>query len=210
MDASFWHEKWESNDIAFHQSQANPALVKHFDALSLVAGGRVFVPLCGKTLDIHWLLSQGFRVAGAELSPLAIDQLFAELWVEPAIATIGESRHYSAPDIDIFVGDIFALTRAILGPVDAVYDRAALVALPEAMRARYSAHLIDITHTAPQLLVCFEYDQRVMEGPPFSICRDEVKRQYGATYSVTPLACGSVSGGLKGICPAEETVWLLH
>ena len=153
MDASFWHQKWADNNIAFHNSEANPLLVKHFDDLSLNAGSRVFLPLCGKTLDIGWLLSQGYRVAGAELSAIAITQLFAELGVEPEISELGKLTHYSAPNLDIFVGDIFQLSGKVLGPVDAVYDRAALVALPGEMRARYTTHLLEITNKVPQLLI---------------------------------------------------------
>src|SRR6266404_8946226 len=107
MDEQFWLQKWEANQIAFHQGEANPLLVAHFDALSLPKGSCVFLPLCGKTLDIHWLLSSGHRVCGAELSPLATRQLFAELGVTPEITAIGPLSRYSAPGIDIFVGDIF-------------------------------------------------------------------------------------------------------
>ena len=167
MDASFWHQRWGENDIAFHQSEANPLLVKYFKALSLAEGSRVFLPLCGKTLDIPWLLSSGYRVAGAELSKIAIEQLFTTLGVEPKISGVGEVDHYSAKNIDIFVGDIFRLSSKILGLVDAIYDRAALVALPEEMRNRYAAHLTRITHKAPQLLICYEYDPISMAGPPF-------------------------------------------
>lgn len=209
MEANFWHSKWEKNEIGFHGDEANPLLVKYFDELSLAAGSRVFLPLCGKTLDIHWLLDKGYRVAGAELSPLAIQQLFAELGVEPTITRVGDLDHYAAEAIDIYVGDIFHLTRDVLGPVDAVYDRAALVALPEAMRHRYAAHLAAFTDQAPQLLICFEYEQDLHAGPPFSIDGAEVHRHYGQMFDVTHLASTDVPGGLKGKCPATESVWLL-
>jgi len=122
MDARFWHQRWEKNEIAFHASEANPLLLKYFKALSLAKGRRVFLPLCGKTLDISWLLSNGYRVAGAELSQIAIEQLFKELGVEPKVTELGESYHYSEKNIDIFVGDIFDLSSERLGPVDAVYQ----------------------------------------------------------------------------------------
>lgn len=96
MDANFWHHKWETNSIGFHEPQANPLLVNNFKALALETGRRIFVPLCGKTLDIGWLLSEGYQVAGAELSELSIQQLFAELGVEPHIANLGSIKHYSA------------------------------------------------------------------------------------------------------------------
>src|SRR5450432_4203968 len=145
MDARFWLQRWEANSISFHESEANPLLITYFKELSLAKGSRVFVPLCGKTLAIGWLLSNGYRVAAAELSELAVEQLFVELGLEPEITDIGEVKHYSATDIDIFVGDIFDLTRKILGSIDAVFDRAALVALPENMRIRYTKHVTDIT-----------------------------------------------------------------
>jgi thiopurine S-methyltransferase len=209
MDANFWHQKWEKNEIAFHVSETNPLLVKYFSGLSLPKGSRMFLPLCGKSLDIHWLLSQGYRVAGAELSAIAIEQLFAELGVTPTISKAGKMHRYSGANIDIFVGDIFDLSNGLLGPVDAIYDRAALVALPEEMRKRYAAHLMQITDAAPQLLICFEYDQSLLAGPPFSVSDAEVNKHYGDYYDLTLLARIDVAGGLKKKCAAQENVWLL-
>jgi thiopurine S-methyltransferase len=210
MDVNFWHQKWALNEIAFHQSEANPLLLKYFNALALAQGSRVFLPLCGKTLDISWLLANGYRVVGAELSKIAIEQLFAQLAVEPEISRVGELEHYRAKNIDLFVGDLFDLSGTMLGPVDAIYDRAALVALPEAMRSRYTAHLTEMTSKAPQLLVCYEYDQSAMEGPPFSVSNEEVKRHYDHRYDLALLTSTDVPGGLKGKCAAKENVWLLQ
>jgi len=209
VDAKFWHQRWESNSIAFHEGKANPLLVTYFKALALAKGSRVFVPLCGKTLDIAWLLSNGYRVTGAELSELAIKQLFSELGVQPEITDIGPVKHYSATDIDIFVGDIFDLTRDMLGPIDAVYDRAALVALPEAVRIRYAKHITDITGNAPQLIITFEYDQKMVEGPPFSVSSGEIIRHYKDNYEISSPVISEVKGGLRGTVPARENVWLL-
>jgi thiopurine S-methyltransferase len=209
MLANFWHQKWEKNEIGFHLPDANPLLVKHFPTLNLNQGARIFLPLCGKTLDIAWLLAQGYSVAGVELSKIAIKDLFNSLNLTPTITKLGEITHYSAPNIDIFVGDIFKVTHAMLSKVDAVYDRAALVALPEDMRKQYTTHLITLTNTASQLLICFEYDQSLHAGPPFSISADEVKRYYRATYDANLLGSSDVVGGLKGQCPATEHVWWL-
>ena len=210
MDAEFWHKKWEKNEIGFHQSETNPILKTHFDALSLNKGSRIFVPLCGKTLDISWLLSKGYRIAGAELNQMAIEQLFAGLELTPNISNIANLKHYSAKNIDIFVGDLFDVSKTTLGPVDAVYDRAALVALPEELRKRYAAHLTQITDTAPQLLVSYRYDQSLMDGPPFSVSDEEVDRHYGDRYEITRLASIDLPGGIKGKCAATENVWHLQ
>lgn len=210
MEHSFWYQRWESNDIPFHRSEPNALLTKYFGELSLAKGSRVFVPLCGKTLDIPWLLSNGYRVAGSELSEMAIKELFAGLEIEPQVLKVGGLKHYSADNIDIFVGDIFDLTGEMLGTVDAVYDRAALVALPEGMRKRYTSHLMNITDKAPQLLICYVYDQELMEGPPFSVSDAEVNQHYADSYDLTLVASVDVSGGLKGLITAKENVLLLR
>lgn len=209
MQHDFWHLKWEKNEIGFHLPDANPLLVKHFTTLNLQQGARVFLPLCGKTLDIAWLLAQGYRVAGAELSAIAIEDLFNSLNLMPTITKLGEISHYSATNIDMLVGDIFKVTPAMLGNVDAVYDRAALVALPEDMRKAYTAHLITLTNKAPQCMICFEYDQNLHAGPPFSICADEVRQHYQSTYDLALLASEVMPNGLKGQYSAIEQVWWL-
>ncbi len=210
MDPTFWHQRWQCNDIAFHEKNGNPLLVKHFHVLSLTPGARIFLPLCGKTRDIHWLLQMGFRVVGAELSPIAVQQLFDELGITPNISESGALHHYRADHLDIFVGDLFEVTQEKLGPVDAIYDRAALVALPQEIRTRYAAHLVAISQNAPQLLICFEYEQHLQEGPPFSICKEEIHKLYDRNYELHLIEGVDVLGGLKGKCEAKENVWWLE
>lgn len=209
MKHEFWHEKWAKNEIAFHQEKPHPWLERYLVKMDLRPGHRIFVPLCGKTLDIHWLLAQGFRVVGAELNESAVEQLFAELKLDPEIRDIDGFRHYSAENTDIFVGDIFALSQKRVGRVDAVYDRAALVALPEDMRPDYARQILALSKSAPQFLICFTYDQSKLDGPPFSISNDELRELYGATFRLRLAARDEVKGGLKGQCPAEEKLWLL-
>jgi thiopurine S-methyltransferase len=210
MDTEFWHQRWRDRQIGFHEGKPNGLLVAHFDALALASGNRVFVPLCGMTRDIDWLVLRGLRVVGVELSTLAIEQLFENLAVTPTITRHGALRRYAAGDVEIYEGDFFALDAVTLGPVDATYDRAALVALPEDMRARYAAHLVAITRAAPQLLISFEYDQAALAGPPFSVPGAEIARHYARHYALSLLASIDVVGGLKGKCPATENAWLLR
>lgn len=215
MQPDFWHKKWQINQIGFHLAAANPLLVKHFSALDLTLkkgqkiSPRIFLPLCGKTMDIAWLLSKGYRVVGAELSQIAVDDLFRNLDLTPKITQKNLITHYSAPDIDIFVGNIFDVTAEMMGDVHAIYDRAALVALPFEMRQRYTAHLLALTQAAPQLLICFVYDETQYAGPPFSVDAQEVNAHYQTHYDLTLLASEKLEGGLKGSCPATENVWLL-
>jgi len=209
MEHDFWHERWQNNQTAFHEDDGNALLHKYFGTLELSPGARVFVPLCGKTRDIGWLLDQGLRVAGVELSEIAIRQLFDDLKIVPEVSTEGPLTRYAARHLDIYVGDYFALSAAILGLVNAVYDRAALVALPADMRKRYAAHLCSLTGTAKQLLLTYEYDQSKMDGPPFSVIADEVEALYAEVYAIDMLEHLAIPGSFKRKVDATEAVWLL-
>ena len=209
MHADFWHERWQKREIAFHESAVNPMLSNNFHRLALEPGARVFVPLCGKTLDIAWLLAQRCQVVGAELSELAVRELFEELGVTPTISSSASLKRYATDALEIFVGDIFDLTAQLLGPINATYDRAALVALPTDMRTRYAAHLVALTARAPVLQITFDYDQTQMQGPPFSVPEAELERLYAADYQRQSLQYLPVAGGLKGSTPANEGAWLL-
>jgi thiopurine S-methyltransferase len=210
MDQDFWLARWQNNQIGFHEGAPNALLVVHFATLGVPAGGRIFVPLCGKSQDMHWLRARGFTVVGAELSRLAVVQFFAELGLTPVVSQAGRLERFEAGGVMLFVGDIFDLDRDTLSAVDAIYDRAALVALPAPLRQRYAAHLLELTNAAPQLLVTFEYDQTRRPGPPFSVMEAEVREHYGATYRLQRAEVREVPGGLKGADTAQEGVWLLR
>ncbi|WHI46239.1 thiopurine S-methyltransferase [Microbulbifer sp. JMSA004] len=209
MKEDFWHDKWERNDIGFHETSGNSLLIEFFPRLDLSSSGRIFLPLCGKTKDIAWLLQQNISVVGCELSEDAVRQLFIEMSVAPKIREVGSLKCYSSLNIDIFVGNIFELSREELGPVAAIYDRAALVALPTDIRERYVRHLLDITQVAPQLLISFQYEQARMPGPPFSVGSHLIYEYYDADYDLQVLTVRDVVGGLKGKVPAREEAWLL-
>ena len=208
MKHEFWHDKWQSNNIGFHLSSPNPLLIKHIQSLNLQPQARIFIPLCGKSLDIHWLLQQGFHITGIDLSPIAIEELISELKLEFTVSQVGDLTHYLHQSIDLYVGDFFELNIDHISKIDATYDRAALVALPEHMRETYTQHLVQLTQNAPQLLISFEYDQNLLAGPPFSVPKQEIRKYYESHYQIKQLA--SEYEKLKGKVDAKENVWLLE
>ncbi|KAA3639789.1 MAG: thiopurine S-methyltransferase [Proteobacteria bacterium] len=210
MEQEFWHRRWQKNEIGFHESKPNDLLVNHLNQLSLAPHSRIFLPLCGKTLDIDWLLAQGHHVVGVELNHSAVEQLFQRLNLTPNETMINKHLTcYKAANICIFQGDIFKLTAQQLGPVDAVYDRAALVALPEALRLQYSRHMLQLCPKTPQLLIVFNYDQKQMAGPPFSVSEQTIHQYYNAVYDIENLSVREVAGGLRNVA-AKESAWLLN
>lgn len=208
MQPEFWHQRWRDQAIGFHEPVPHALLVRHWSTLALPAGARVFVPMCGKTLDIDWLLGAGHRVAGSELSPIAAEALFARLGLQAAITPHGPLQCWRAGAVELWVGDHFALTPELLGPVDAVYDRAALIAMPPELRGPYARQMDRLADDAPQLLITLDYEQSRRNGPPFSVAEEELRR----LYPQRPLQClesTDLEGGLKGVCPASEIAWRL-
>ena len=194
METGFWHNRWENNLTGFHLDDVNPHLRENWSVLNLPAGSRVFVPLCGKSLDLIWLAEQGHQVVGVELSPLAAEAFFSENKLIVERQQVGDLELWQSEKISLFCGDFFALTTEILGQVDAVYDRASLIALPPAMRQDYAEKMAELAQSAPKLLVTLEYDQSKMDGPPFSVSEDEVQTLYQAKYQVKQLTAQDVLG----------------
>ena len=188
MEPNFWHERWASNRTGFHQDSVNPHLERHWHSLGLLPGSRILVPLCGKSLDMIWLHEQGHRVVGIELSQLAVAAFFSEHGLTPAIRQGHGYSCWSAEGIDLYCGDFFKLPAAELGRIDGCFDRAALVALPEEMRARYAEALLELLPSlAPVLLVTLEYNPAEMDGPPFSVSQHEVRQLFGAQCRIERL-----------------------
>lgn len=192
MEADFWHNRWENNLTGFHLNEVNPHLTANWSALNLKAESRIFVPLCGKSLDLVWLAEQGHEVIGCELSTLAVEAFFSENKLTAERSQIGDLELWQSEKISIFCGDIFNLTSEVLGEIDAVYDRASLIALPPAMRQDYAAKMSDLVQFAPKLLITLEYEQSKMDGPPFSVSENEVKALYEAKYQVKQLSAQDV------------------
>jgi len=185
MHQDFWHERWRTGQVGFHQSTVHPFLARWWPTLGVPAAARVYVPLCGKSLDMVWLAERGHAIVGSELSPIAIRDFFAGQGLEPVQAEQDGFIRHTAGCYTILEGDALALTTDQTGPIEAVYDRAALVALPPDMRAAYAASLARLTSPGVQaLLVAFEYPQEMKGGPPFSVAAEEIRELFETAFTV--------------------------
>jgi thiopurine S-methyltransferase len=195
MEAAYWNQRWVEGKIGFHEGTPNRWLVEHAARLGDGAGRRVLVPLCGKTVDLAFLASRGFEVVGVELVQSAAEAFFAEAGLTPKRVDEGGRVRLSAANIEIIVGDFFALTPAIVGLFDAYYDRAAVVALPVPLRDRYAQTLRTLLAPgAPGLLLTFEHD--IADGfPPFTVPEAEITRLF-PDFAREELGQGDAPGSL--------------
>lgn len=207
MEASFWKARWEANQIGFHEADVHPMLVAH--GARLGTAGTVFVPLCGKSNDMAWLHAQGLAVSGIELSDIAVQAFFSEHHLDAEHARIDSYDEYRASGYRLLCGDFFALTRDILGSFDAVYDRAALIALPPAMRRDYAATLSTLAAPGTRmLLVTVQYDDGVITPPPFAVSEEEVMSLYSASWDIEDL--GTRAADVKGQPGREKAFHLVR
>lgn len=195
MESEFWRERWARNQIGFHLPEVNPCLQRHWPQLALAEGAKVLVPLCGKSLDLMWLASRGHRVLGVELSEQAVDAFFSEQSLAPRITQRGVFKVYQTDLIEVWCGDFFALDAEALADCTALYDRAALIALPPLMRAQYAEHLNTLLRPGCQgLLITLDYDQTQKAGPPFAVTDEEVKVLFGADWALNVLEKQDILG----------------
>ena len=215
MQPDFWHQRWSDNQIGFHQATPTPLLLKHWASLGIAPEAQVFVPLAGKSLDMAWLASQGHRVLGVELSQLAVEQFFAEHGLSPGPEQTRYGSHYRAGGIELIVGDAFGLDADLLRDCTAVFDRAALIALPPELRTLYASELYARLPTGCRgLLVTLEYPQAEKAGPPFSVPEDEVHSLYDQDWEVELLEHRPIPpdhpGFVAGVSRLDTAVYALR
>jgi len=189
VQPDFWLDRWRTAQIGFHQAVVDRHLKGYWPLLELPLNSRVFVPLCGKSLDLLWLRERGHSVTGVEISPVALESFLMEHGIPARRRVLSCFDVYEADGFTLFCGDFFKLTPALLGNVFAVYDRAALISWTPSARESYVEQLISLTSPGTQtLMIAVEYPPEQMKGPPFPLTRDTIESLYASHYSIEELA----------------------
>ena len=219
MEISFWKERWDKGEIGFHQEHINPYLGYFYGekgpSMEVRAGLKVFVPLCGKSRDLWWLMKNGYDTVGIECSEIAVEDFFNEQQLEFNRSELASHARYVSENLEILMGDFFSVTRDEIGKITDIFDRASLVALPEEMRQSYVEKITELQDPGTRtLLITLTYPQEDMDGPPFSVSEQDVHDLYGANYSIDKLAAKNVledEPGLKsrGLTELTETAYKL-
>jgi len=169
-----WIARWRDGRIGFHEGRPNELLGRH--VARLTGCRRVLVPLCGRAEDLAFLAVHGHQVVGVELAEQAVREFFDAHALAPSIMRRGPFVQFSAGSITVLAGDWFAVTPGLIGPIDGLYDRAALIALPPDLRPRYVERLLALVPAgSPGLVITLEYDQSLMTGPPFAVHESELR-----------------------------------
>ena len=207
--AEDWIDRWENGRTGWHENDGNAGLKSHWPAD--VDAPRILVPMCGKSPDLLWLVDRGHEVVGVELAEIAVREFFSDHDLTFQILKGEHLDCYSADDlpISIYCGDYFRFDSR---PFDALYDRGALVALPESLRPKYVEQTRQLLRPgAVRLIITLEYDQSVVQGPPYSVLPAEIGTYWNDLSRVAEIddmkTCPPKfrQAGLKEI---QEVVWL--
>lgn len=213
MEADHWHQRWQEGRIGFHTGQPNRWLQQFYSSLGLQPEDSIFLPLCGKAVDLVWLAEQGHLTIGVELSPIAIEDFFREQGLAATRSGDGPFIRHQSGKISLLEGDFFDLTTQQLGEIKLLFDRAALVALPAEMRQCYVQHLATLLRpNTTILLVTTDYPQAEKQPPPFAVSDEEVYTLYGNDFEVEQLHSEDLSSGQdplteRGVSSLTENIY---
>jgi thiopurine S-methyltransferase len=200
-----WLERWQNEQIGFHQNDINVYLKKYFNKFSNDSNC-VFTPFCGKSLDMKYISDMGKNVIGVELVKSALDSFVSEndLKKHSKTKNIDNFLYYDIKmnkinkgNIELLCGDFFSLQKKHLqintklnSKMD-IFDRASLVALNVNDRLKYSLKILElfsnnekIKKGGKMLLVTLNYDEKQKQGPPYSVSNEEVYKLYGDSCNI--------------------------
>lgn len=193
MEISYWQSRWRNEKTRWHMQEVFPLLKTFWNKLPLEKGGTVLVPLCGKSLDLEWLVNQGHYVIGVDVSQKAIKALVQSHEERFEKSAKGNLQCYKSESMELWCGDFFKLQQSWLPAIDVIYDKAALIALPPEMRKAYVDSLKNLLQPHTQVFInCFEYEQDEMPGPPFAVFREEMESHFGDQFYINSLYAHSL------------------
>ena len=217
MEKTYWLNRWKAGKTQFNQPTPHRFLIKHFKTLSLQPQEQVFVPLCGKSIDMTWLMQQNQQVIGVEISPLAIADFLKENKLHTTSFGEGLFQVHQNASCTLYNGDIFNLTSQQLSEIKAVYDRGCLTALPpKTLRGQYVDWLkATIPLNTKILLIVIQHGASEINEPPFSTSFEEVNLCFNNDFSVTQLEKEFITElpphwAERGVYEAYECVYLLQ
>ncbi len=211
---NLWESRWQEDRIGFHLKEVNPYLIRFSDQLLHQNPDKVFVPLCGKTLDLCWLTTKTKKVIGVELVSKAVQDFFAENNIDYLLQQDEILQKFSSKSIDIYLGDFFDLNPEQTSSFKAIYDRASIVAIEKPERREYVDHLISFLDPSGRiLLITLEYNQTQMEGPPYSVPIEEIESLFAPLCSLKLLESFEILDDRfrsKGLTSLLEHVFLIE
>lgn len=199
MNYDFWSRRWSRNETGWHQQEVHPKLKQYWPELGLERNATILVPFCGKSLDLKWLAKRHQKVIGIELVTKPVEEFMQEHYEDYQLQEENSFHIYKAQNLEIWQGDFFEFGDGGFSSIDGIYDRGSLVSLPPDMRKKYGRHICRLSNAQTQiLLIVYDYNQDEMNGPPFSVPRDEVEQHFRDDFQIKQLLNKSILEEVDG------------
>ncbi|KAL7634077.1 UNVERIFIED_CONTAM: hypothetical protein RMT77_015405 [Armadillidium vulgare] len=181
---SYWEKLWSTKVTPFHQREVCPFLLKISSNLNFVSPKRVFIPLCGKALELKWFYDEGFEVVGVDLISIPAEEFFKEHNLTFKIRELPWAKVYESSDqrIKIYVADIFSVEPEDVGKFDVIWERADYTVVKIAEREKYSKLMKQLCKEKFVHFLCtlqFEVLVGRYDTPPRPLSHEETKKLYG-------------------------------
>lgn len=189
MNKKNWLEKWKKKETKFDQMQVNPYLIKYEKIFESLEGKKIFIPLCGKSIDILWFLTHGAEVIGVEFSEVAIETFLSENNLIYKKVDKHPFIFYHADSLKFICGDLFQLEKNDVGEFDWIYDRASLIALDDMARVQYANKIFQLSSNQSKMfLITLSYGTTTLEPPPYSVTDEEVYSLFSKNFQIATLS----------------------
>lgn len=152
---TFWEARYRDRVMPW-DSGSVPADLRAF-ANTLPKKSRLLIPGCGSGYEVLYLAEREFDVLAIDFSPTAVEL------AQKNLGPLGDR---------VWLADFFELD-AGQKPIDVIYERAFLCALPRKMWHRYAARMAELLRPGTLLAGFFFYGANP-RGPPFGTTPTEL------------------------------------
>jgi methyl halide transferase len=155
-NASFWDEKYKSNQANWDLKSANPVFAELLNKSEFITPGEILIAGCGKGYDAIAAAKKGYNVTAIDFST-------------EAITLAQRAAEKENVDIEFLTKDIFELDEAFINRFDYVYEYVTYCAISPLRRQEFARKISRLIKPGGKLIaILFPLDKRE-GGPPFSV-----------------------------------------
>lgn len=188
MTVGMWKECWNTPNVAFHNPNLNELFIKYHDKMLTRPGMRIFVPLCGKAVEMKWLVDQGHKVVGLEAAPVPCKAFFEENNIPYEIHEMkgihGEKYESLDHNVVIYCCDFFLFSKDVCGEIDGIWDSGGLNSMDVEDRDKYIHRIRSLMGKGCVNLTEFVNFDKSIVDITWSMTKEELEREFGEGFTV--------------------------
>ena len=179
LNADFWNNRYENNQIGWDLGGVSPALKFWMDQFPDKSAS-ILIPGAGNAYEVDYLVALGFT------NITVID-------IAPKLVAALKQRFASVNEVTIILGDFFELE----GKFDVVLEQTFFCAIDPELRSQYVDKMKDLLTDKGQLLGVL-FNRSFIGGPPFGGSTEEYEVLFRDKFEAKFLPCDVSHPARKG------------